>query len=48
MDHVEAKQILANASAEIEVDEDGATATITGTVSIDELHAILQLLEYNA
>lgn len=48
MNHSEARAILAQAEAEIQVDEDAGTATINGTVTIDELQAISQLLEYAA
>ena len=48
MTHDQASSILAEAEASIELDEEAGTATITGTVTIEELHAILQLLEYNA
>ena len=48
MTHPEAREILGNAEAEIHVDEEGGTATINGTVTIEELQAMLQLLEYSA
>lgn len=48
MTHDQARSILAEAEARIELDEEAGTATITGTVTIEELHAISQLLEYNA
>lgn len=48
MTHAEAKAALQESSAQIDVNEDSGTATINGTVSIEELQAILQLLEYSA
>lgn len=48
MTHEEAKQILDSADAQIFIDEEAGTATINGELSIDELHAVLQLLEYSA
>lgn len=47
MNHDEARVILAAAEATIELDEEDGTATINGTVTIEELQAIAQLLEYN-
>lgn len=48
MTHAEAKKILSEASADVQVDEDQGTATISGELTIQELQAILQLLEYTA
>lgn len=48
MDHAEAKKILAESSAVVMIDEDDGTAAINGKLTIQELQAILQLLEYNA
>lgn len=48
MSHDQARAILADAEAKIAVDEEEGTATISGKVSIEELQAILQLLEYTA
>ena len=48
MNHAEAKKILSGSSADVQVDEDRGTAIINGEVTIEELHAILQLLEYTA
>lgn len=48
MTHDQARTILADAEAAIAVDEDAGTATINGTVTIEELQAISQLLEYTA
>ncbi len=48
MDHAEAKQILAETDAEVLIDEDSGTARINGELTIQELHAVLQLLEYTA
>lgn len=48
MTHDQAREILAESNATIEVDEDAGTATINGKVTIQELQAISQLLEYNA
>lgn len=48
MNHDQACAILAEADASIEVDEDAGTATINGTVTIEQLQAISQLLEYSA
>lgn len=46
MNHDQARAILAEAEAKIAVDEEAGTATINGTVTIEELQAISQLLEY--
>ncbi len=46
MNHVEAREILSKSSADVQVDEDGGTAVINGELTIPELQAILQLLEY--
>ena len=48
MTHNEARRILANADALIILNEEDGSAKIDGEVNIEELHAILQLLEYNA
>lgn len=48
MTHEEAKKILETSDAEFIIDEDNGTAVINGEVTIDELEAVLQLLEYNA
>ncbi|WGS88581.1 hypothetical protein ACQE3E_23320 (plasmid) [Methylomonas sp. MED-D] len=48
MTHQEAKQILEQSDAKISIDEDAGTATIDGELTIEELHAVLQLLEYGA
>lgn len=48
MTHNEARETLQGSAAHIDLDEDSGTATINGTVTIEELHAILQLLEYTA
>lgn len=48
MTHDQARAILAEAEAAISLDEDAGTVTINGTVSMEELQAILQLLEYTA
>jgi|APLak6261700835_1056253.scaffolds.fasta_scaffold30808_2 hypothetical protein len=48
MTHSEAKKTLQESAAHIDVDEDSGTAIINGKVTIEELQAILQLLEYNA
>lgn len=48
MPHDQARAILADAEANIAVDKEAGTATINGTVTIEELQAILQLLEYTA
>lgn len=48
MTHDQARAILAEAEAAISLDEDAGTVTIKGTVSMEELQAILQLLEYTA
>ncbi len=48
MTHQEAKQILDESEAQIIIDDAAGTATINGELSIDELHAVLQLLEYSA
>lgn len=48
MTHVQAREILQASTASITVDEDDGTATVNGTLNIEELQAILQLLEYTA
>lgn len=48
MTHDQAREILSEAEATIEVDEDAGTVAINGMVTIEELHAICQLLEYNS
>ncbi|MBV7457673.1 hypothetical protein KW843_24595 [Acidovorax sp. sif1233] len=48
MTHDQARAVLADAEATIMVDEEAGTATISGTVTIEELQAISQLLEYAA
>ena len=48
MTHNEARLILANADARIILNEEDGTAQIDGEVNIEEMHAMLQLLEYNA
>ncbi len=48
MTHEEAKQLLEESDAQIVIDEDAGTATINGELTIEELHAVLQLLEYSA
>jgi hypothetical protein len=48
MDHEQARSVIANAEAKIVLDEEAGTATIKGTVTIEELQAISQLLEYTA
>ena len=48
MNHDEAKAILSRTSATISLDEEYGTASLDGEFSIEELHAILQLLEYTA
>ncbi len=48
MTHDKAKDILSAAEAHVIIDEAAGTAIITGEVSIEELHAVLQLLEYTS
>lgn len=48
MNHSQAKAILEASDATIVLDDDAGTASINGTVSIEELQAVLQLLEYSA
>lgn len=48
MTHYEAKKILAESEAEVYILGGLGTALIHGEVTIEELHAILQLLEYDA
>ena len=48
MNHPQAKGILEASDATIVLDDDAGTATINGTLTIEELQAILQLLEYSA
>lgn len=48
MTHNEAKQILDESNAEVVLDEETGLARLNGQFTIEELHAILQLLEYNA
>lgn len=47
MTHEEAKQILDCSDSLIIIDDDAGTATIDGELTIEELHAVLQLLEYS-
>lgn len=46
MKHDEARAILEASEASVVVDENDGTATVNGTLTIQELQAILQLLEY--
>lgn len=48
MTHDEAKSILEESDAQITLDEGSGVAQLNGQFSIEELHAVLQLLEYNA
>jgi len=48
MTHQQARAILEASKASIAVDEDDGTVTVNGTLTIEELQAILQLLEYTA
>ncbi|HET8695756.1 MAG TPA: hypothetical protein VFM33_13875 [Aquabacterium sp.] len=48
MTHQEAREIIDRSSAHIIVDEQDGSAAIDGEVTIEELQAILQLLEYSA
>lgn len=48
MTHTEAKSIIKDYGAEIKIDESEGFALINGIVSIEELQAILQLLECTA
>lgn len=48
MTHNEAKQIIAKSDAVIKLNEEDGIAKIEGEVSIEELQAMLQLLEYNS
>lgn len=48
MSHEQARTILADSEATIAVDEEAGTATINGTVTIEDLLAITQQLEYDA
>lgn len=48
MTRADAIAILKKSEADVVVDEEDATATINGTLTIEELQAILQLLEYTA
>lgn len=47
MTHQDALRILNESDASFVIDEDAGTAVINGEVTIEELHALLQLLEYN-
>lgn len=48
MTHQEAKEVIGRSSAQIVIDEQDGTATIDGEMTIEELQAVLQLLEYEA
>jgi hypothetical protein len=48
MTHNEARKILSESGANVVLDEENGTATIDGELTIEELSAILQLLEYSA
>ena len=48
MTHPEAKAILEKSDAKIVLDEEAGTANIDGQLTIEEIQAVLQLLEYNA
>ena len=48
MTHEEAKEILRRTDAKIIIDDELGTATIDGELTIPELQAVLQLLEYSA
>lgn len=48
MTHQEAKQILDRSDSLIIIDDDAGTAKIDGELTVEELHAVLQLLEYSA
>lgn len=48
MNHEDAKQVLAECGEDIELDEENGMARLHGWFAIEELHAVLQLLEYNA
>ena len=48
MTHEEAKRALEQSGAQIIIDDEAGTATIDGELTIQELHAVLQLLEYGA
>ena len=47
MNHDEAREILADSKAYVLIDEDNGTARLNGDFTIEELQAVLQLLEYN-
>lgn len=48
MTHNEARQILDESDVEVLLDEERGLARLNGQFTIEELHAILQLLEYSA
>lgn len=48
MTHPEARAILEKSEAKIALDEEAGTATINGELTIEEIQAVLQLLEYSA
>ena len=48
MTRQEANQILENADAQIVIDTHAGTVAIDGELTIEELQALLQLLEYSA
>ncbi|MDW5419168.1 hypothetical protein R6242_21575 [Iodobacter sp. CM08] len=48
MTHSEAQQIINDSEAEIVLDEEKGLARLNGEFTIEELHAILPRLEYNA
>lgn len=48
MRHDEAQQIIDESDAVIVLDEENGLARLNGEFTVEELHAILQRLEYNA
>ena len=48
MTHDDAKKILSESDADVSLDVEIGTATIDGELTIEELRAVLQLLEYSA
>jgi flagellar basal body P-ring protein FlgI len=48
MNHNEARKIISESGSEVVLDEENGTVIINGEMTIEELQAVLQLLEYSA
>jgi len=48
MTHTEAQKIIQNSSSAVDFSEDMSNVELRGEFSIEDLHAILQLMEYEA